>query len=231
MNKKSFVDAVVFALIVVGILWVIHLVEYFMDLRFFTFGVLPRNLGGLKGVFLAPFIHGDSDKLFSGHLISNSFPSIVLLTILFFYYRSIAAQVLCILWIGTGLVVWTLARPTYHIGASGVVYGLVAFVFWMGMFRKEVGSIALSLLILFLYSGLFMGILPTMEGVSWESHLYGALVGIITAFVFKKEEDSSKDEEEGDDGDYFFERDVFEEKKDNESQTGTGNIGWNSTIS
>jgi hypothetical protein len=90
-----------------------------------------------------------------------------------------------IIYLFTGLSVWLFARPVSHIGASGVVYGLVAFIFWNGIFRRSIRSIILAVVVTMLYSGMFMGILPQQEGISWESHLFGALVGVVTAYWFR----------------------------------------------
>lgn len=120
----------------------------------------------------------------------------------------------------TGFAVWLFGRSVYHIGASGVVYGLVAFVFWSGVFRRNLKTIILALIVTLLYSHYFMGIIPTHEGISWESHLMGGLVGILVAFIFKdlieKDEEKKPDpwaNELADGEQYFLNRDAFERKK------------------
>lgn len=128
-----------------------------------------------------------------------------------------------LLYILTGIAVWLFARPVYHIGASGVVYGLVSFIFWSGIFRKQVRSIILALIVTVLYSGMFLGILPNEDGISWESHLLGAFVGIIVAFIYRKKK-ASRDEweeqflrrrrtEEEEMETYFFAPDTFEKTR------------------
>lgn len=119
----------------------------------------------------------------------------------------------------TGLSVWIFGRRVFHIGASGVVYGLVAFVFWMGIFRRSLKSIILALIVTVLYSGYFFGILPNQEGISWESHLLGGLVGIFTAYWFKELIESDEVvqapswENEPASTQFFLDRDVFEKTK------------------
>ena len=98
-----------------------------------------------------------------------------------------------------------------------MVYGLLSFVFWTGIFRGNIKSIVLSLVVTVLYSGYIWGILPVKEGVSWESHLYGALVGIVIAFALRKniEVDEEKkvysfEIEEEEEAQYFLDRDTFD---------------------
>lgn len=121
----------------------------------------------------------------------------------------------------TGAAVWLFARPVSHIGASGVVYGLVAFIFWNGIFRRSLRSIILAAVVMLLYSGMFMGVLPDQEGISWESHLLGSLMGIFTSFWFKGELEDDEAEHRHDpfaderdvEKQYFLPRDVFEKTK------------------
>ena len=91
------------------------------------------------------------------------------------------------LWLGTGLLVWTLGRPVTHIGASGVVYALAAFLGFSGLFRRDFRAIVVSLLVLFYYGSMVVGILPGQEGISWESHLLGLVMGIGAAYGFRSE--------------------------------------------
>ena len=162
-------------------LWVIHLITYLFEFYPYKLGILPRNFIGLVGIFSSPMIHGS----FS-HLISNTAPLVFMGVGIFYFYPKVAYKVFTIIYIGTGILVWLFAREVYHIGASGVIYGFVSFLFFSGIFRKDNRSIALSLVVIFLYGGLIWGVLPVERGVSWESHLFGAIVGIIAAFIFRK---------------------------------------------
>ena len=197
-----------YPLVFVAILWVIHITSYLTHTSFARFGLEPRDISGLKGIVTSPLIHGDFN-----HLISNSIPLLVLMTMLFLFYRKVALPSFITIYILTGIAVWIFAKDAFHIGASGVVYGLVAFVFWSGIFRRNVISIVLSLIVTILYSGLFLGIFPTQDGVSWESHLFGALAGIVTAYIFRRSinkvaeaEETMEDEIEQ----FYFDRDVFD---------------------
>ena len=184
------------------LLWIIQFVQWAIDKDFSVYGILPGQIKGLSGIFTAPLIHAD----FS-HLISNSITLFLLLFGILYFYRSSAVMVFFIIYIMDGLLVWLFARESYHIGASGLVYGFAAFLFFSGLFRKDKRSIALSLLIVFLYGGMVWGVLPTDPKISFESHLFGALTGIVCAFLFRKndpppvyewEEENYEDEIEDD---------------------------------
>ncbi len=170
-------------------IWIIHVCKAVLHLPLGRLGIYPRDLDGLKGVIFAPLIHGDW-----AHLMSNTGPLLMLTFTIIFFYRKIAFKSIALIYVLTGLAVWVFARQNFHIGASGVVYGMVSFVFWLGVFRRNAKSIILALIILFLYSGLVMGILPNQPGVSWESHLFGGVVGILVAFMmrFQKELDEKE---------------------------------------
>lgn len=207
--KKSFVSAVRIPIYIILFLWGIHLLSLLLGMRLGSYGVYPRTLVGIRGIFLSPFIHGSLH-----HLFSNSVPLAVLLFMILFFYRKVAYSSIFLIYLLTGIGVWAFGRAVFHIGASGVVYGLVSFVFWSGIFRRNLKSVVLALTVTILYSGYFMGILPNQPGVSWESHLIGGIVGIVVAFLFKNsiEQDERKDDPWADEGDpeYFLPRDVFE---------------------
>ncbi len=166
----------------VGVIWVIHLFQVILGFDLGFLGTYPRQVWGLKGILTSPLVHADFP-----HLISNSVPLFILTATIFFFYKKVAGRAYLMIYILTGLMVWVFARNVFHIGASGVVYGLVAFIFWLGIFRRSLQSIILALIITLLYSGYFAGILPNQEGISWESHLLGGLVGIFVAYYFREE--------------------------------------------
>ncbi len=177
------------------VIWLIHLISSLFNISLSQFGVLPRNFSGIFGIITSPLIHGS----FS-HLISNTAPLVILGLSIFYFYPKSAYRSFIIVYAGTGLLVWLFGREVYHIGASGIVYGYVSFLFFNGLFRKDNKSIALSLLVVFLYGGLVWGVLPGMPGISWESHFFGAVMGLIAAFIFRKTDPQKKydweDEEE-----------------------------------
>lgn len=180
-KPKEFFRKLIIPLTFPILLWIIYIVTYLFNISTYQLGILPRNLSGLIGIFTSPLIHGG----FS-HLISNTAPLIVMGFSIFYFYPKVAYKVFTIIYFGTGILVWIFAREAYHIGASGIIYGFVSFLFFSGVFRKDNRSIALALVVVFLYGGLIWGVLPVEKGVSWESHLFGAFVGIIPAFIFRK---------------------------------------------
>lgn len=164
----------------VFLIWGVEIYEELAGVYLGRYGIYPREASGLIGIITAPLIHNDWE-----HLFSNSAPLLVLGSVMMLFYKRVAVLSFAIIYIFGGFLVWLLARPSYHIGASGVVYGLISWVLWTGIFRRNIKSVILSLCTVVLYAGYEQGLLPNQEGVSWESHLYGALVGIVTAFIFK----------------------------------------------
>lgn len=218
----------------IGLLWAIHLFQVITRIDLGFLGIYPHKVIGLKGILFAPLVHADWQ-----HLISNSVPFLVLTIILQFFYRRVAIRSFLMIYFLTGVAVWLFGRQqVFHIGASGVVYGLVAFVFWSGVFRRSLQSIVLALIVTFLYSGYFMGILPNQEGISWESHLMGGLVGIFTSYWYREEieqdelpEKPSWEEDSQEEGRYFLDRDAFEKTKEQrrqerEDDQGHSGGGW-----
>lgn len=163
------------------LIWFIYWIEIRFSLNFTKFGVLPRNLSGLKGVFLSPFIHSDTN-----HLFNNSVPLFVLISFLVYFYRSVYLKVLFFGGFLSGLLTWLIAREAYHIGASGIVYLVFSFVFFSGVIKKQFQLVAVSLIVIFLYGSMIWYVLPIKDGVSWEGHLSGFLIGLIFAFIFKQ---------------------------------------------
>lgn len=144
--------------------------------------IYPRDFHYLSGIFSTVFVHKDLE-----HLSSNSLPLFVCLFGLFYFYKEIALKVTLICHLLTGVLIWLFARSAFHIGASGLVYALVLFVFVSGLIRKNKKLLVFALLTLVFQSGLLWGVFPLEEGVSWESHLFGAIVGILLSFLFKNE--------------------------------------------
>lgn len=230
-ENNRFVKSLQLPVILILIMLVIHIVKQFTDFEFIYWGIFPRKLYGLKGILTAPLIHGSWK-----HLFSNAVPFLSLLGVSMYFYRIVAVRGLVMIWILTGGAVWLLGNffdnetgNFSHIGASGVVYGLVAFVFWNGVFVKSRESIVLALAVLVLYGGMFAGILPDQPGISWESHLFGGLLGIFTAYFYKndlldeverlKKLEAPQTWGEGFEvqtgtGPYFLPRDVFEKTKE-----------------
>ena len=174
------IGVVLYPLIVVLSLWLVFWFELRFGYNFTPFGVKPREISGLAGIILSPFIHSTLS-----HLWHNSVPTLVLIAGLFYFYKPVAWQVLFWIVLGSGLGTWLIGRDAYHIGASGVVYGLASFLFFKGIWSKHYRLTAFSLIVVFLYGSLIWGTMPIRDGMSWEGHLSGFLTGLILAFVFK----------------------------------------------
>ncbi len=144
------------------------------------FGVIPLSWEGLVGIIASPLLHGDLK-----HLMSNSIPLLALGAGLYYFYPKIATRVVIIAWISSGIALWIIGRPSIHIGASGLVYALAGFIFLSGLLRKQPNLLALSLLVIFLYGGLFWGLLPVEEKISWEAHLTGLSSGFALAINYR----------------------------------------------
>ena len=165
------------------LMWQIKLIESLLNTDFATFGILPRELYGFRGVLTAPLIHADFN-----HLASNSFSICFLLTCLIYIYDKIALRAFVGIYLVSGVLVWFVARQVYHIGSSGLIYGLVSFLFFSGVFRLDMRLLSLSLLMVFMFGGLMWGVFPTSAGISWETHLMGSASGIFFAFYYRSEE-------------------------------------------
>jgi membrane associated rhomboid family serine protease len=180
-TRDKFVKSFLVPLIFPAVLWIVHLVSVVFNLNLAWMGILPRTTAGLLGIITGPLIHAGFP-----HLISNSFPLVILGWIIFFFFPKVAYRLFFFIYLLTDILVWCFARQVYHIGASGMIYGFLGFLFFSGIFRRDNKSIALALLVTFLYGGVVWGILPGQEGISWESHLFGALTGLLAAFLFRK---------------------------------------------
>ena len=163
-------------------MWLVKIIELQFDLSFIKFGVFPQTLKGLRGIFISPFIHKDFT-----HLFNNSYPILILGEFLFSVYRKIASQIFIWLFFISGFWLWIIGRPSFHIGASGIIYALASFLFISGVIRKNPRLAAVSLVIIFLYGSMIWGILPTKEPISWEGHLAGFVAGILIAIFYRNE--------------------------------------------
>jgi membrane associated rhomboid family serine protease len=162
-------------------LWIVFWFEVTFGVRFNDYGIYPRTLSGLKGIVFSPFIHSSIE-----HLYHNSIPLLVLSMALFYFYREIAWKVLLYGILFSGFLTWCIGRPAYHIGASGLIYVLMSFILFKGIFAKYFRLIALSLLVVFLYGGMIWYVFPIKEHMSWEGHLSGLIVGFVFALYFRK---------------------------------------------
>jgi membrane associated rhomboid family serine protease len=165
----------------VAILWMVKLTEIIFNKDFSSYSIYPRTISGLAGIFFTPFLHANLD-----HLISNSIPLFLMGSALFYFYRSLAYHIYFWVYFLSGLGTWIIARESYHIGASGMVYGFASFIFFSGIIRWEQKLMAISLLVVFLYGGLVWGAFPFKVEISWEGHLMGGFSGLLLAIIYRK---------------------------------------------
>lgn len=201
-EKGKFISSLFFPVLFVLVLWIIKLFEIQLQISFAKYGILPLTLEGTRGIFFTPFIHGSVE-----HLFNNTIPVLVLGTAIFYFYREVAYKVVLYSWILSGFWVWTMARESYHIGASGLIYAFVAFLFLSGILRKNKNLLAISMLVVFLYGNLIWWIFPVKEEISWEGHLMGGVAGILLAIYFRKYGPVKKQPEWMDEDDDDFNKD------------------------
>jgi membrane associated rhomboid family serine protease len=180
-TRAHFRLAVKIAFGFVGLVWLIYLMNWALGQEPEPFGIRPRQLVGLPGIVFAPLVHDGF-----AHLIANSPPLLVLGTAMLFLYPNSALRVLPAVYFGTGIAVWLFGRDSVHFGASGLVYGLVSYIFVAGVLRRDRRAVAASLVVCFMYGSLAWGVLPTQAGVSWETHLAAALIGVGFALALRR---------------------------------------------
>ena len=231
LDKKIFKYSLLIPLFIVIIFWVVKLIENLYELDFSTFGILPLHAEGLPGIILSPFIHGSYE-----HLVSNSVPFLILTFALLYFYRNLAYRIFFLIYILSGICVWLGGRESWHIGASGIVYGLASFLFFSGVFRRDANLLTIGIIVVFLYGSMFWGVFPLKPEISWESHLWGAASGLALAFFYRhqgpvrpmaswenepeEEDESDISEEEIDEEINPAEPIISEEKKNSHSLLG-----------
>lgn len=205
LEQKKILSSFIFPSILILLLWVIKLGEIATGFDISFLGVYPKTFTGLIGIITGPLIHGDLE-----HLFANSVPLLVLGSTLFFFYRDIAVKVFILVYLITGFTVWAGARDAYHIGISGVVYGLASFLFFSGIIRRDLKLLAITMFVTFLYGSMIWGIFPELfpeKNISWESHFWGLVIGLLLAMYFRnlgpqkkrydwEEEEDDEDEDE-----------------------------------
>jgi membrane associated rhomboid family serine protease len=179
--QSSFRLALKIALVFIGVLWTIYMFDAAFGLRLGRFGLRPGSVPGLIGILTAPLLHGSFQ-----HLLSNTIPMLVSLTAMLYLYPNSSVRVIPLLWLGSGAIAWIIGRPSLHLGASGLIYGLLAYVFVGGILRRDMRSVSVSLLVGFLYGSMIWGLLPIRPHMSWEMHLGGALTGCLLAVLYRK---------------------------------------------
>lgn len=180
-HKRTLVGSSLIPIRFVFFMWLFFALDFIYDSDLFLIGIIPRTTIGLFGIFTAPFIHADPI-----HLISNTVPFLFLGITLFYNYPRISKRVFSGCYFITNVLVWLFARQEQHVGASGLVYALATFIIAFGLFRRDFKSLLLSVIVIILYGSIYYGVIPTQGRVSWESHLFGSIVGLILASAFAR---------------------------------------------
>ncbi|HEY1040988.1 MAG TPA: rhomboid family intramembrane serine protease [Bacteroidia bacterium] len=227
-GKHTFLGSALFPMLFLLIAWMIFYYDQQYHWGAYRLGVLPRTLSGLTGILFMPLLHGDIH-----HILSNTFPMLILGTLLFYYYKEIAVKVFFIVYFSSGALTWLTANiieaphhiNSYHIGASGLIYGLSGFLFFSGIIRKHRALFGVALLVTFLYGTIIWGVFPLAmqkamriavekENISWEGHLFGFVTGTVLAFLYRKQgmqepeyswqQEEEKEEEEEETNPYWM---------------------------
>ncbi|NOY51371.1 MAG: rhomboid family intramembrane serine protease [Chlorobi bacterium] len=183
-ERKKLVNALFLPALLMAIMWLIKITEVLFNFDLGFLGVHPLSINGLQGILFMPFVHGG----FS-HIMANTVPFLVLGTALFYFYSGISTRVLVGIWFISGIWTWFGGRDSWHIGASGIIYGLSSFLFFSGIIRKDTRLAALSLIVAFLYGSLIWGVFPDFfpkKNISWEGHLGGLVSGVVMAVYYRK---------------------------------------------
>ena len=188
MVKHSVRDELRGVLVFVGVVWSAFAVGLVLPFSINSFGVAPRSLTGLVGVPLMPFLHADLK-----HLVSNTVPLTILLLLLAGSNAKSWAIVTYVVLIG-GALLWLFGRPMTHVGASGLIYGLIAFLLVSGLLERRPVPLVISIVVGFIYgSTLLSGIIPNLRShTSWEGHLFGALSGGLVARLLTKHSEQTE---------------------------------------
>ncbi len=161
----------------VGTMWAIQFVNLLVFRQTLNlYGIIPRQVIGLRGILFAPFLHAGL-----GHLIANTIPFVILGWFVMLQETSDFFAVTAITMVVSGLGVWLFGASGVHVGASALIFGYLGFLLLRGYFERNFPSILLSLVVGFLYGGAIWGVLPTQPGISWEGHLFGFIGGVIAA--------------------------------------------------
>jgi membrane associated rhomboid family serine protease len=167
------------------LMWLVWGMERVFRIDMASHGITPRTVEGLQGVLFSPFLHANVQ-----HLANNSIPLFILGTALIYFYRELSLKVLVYGILFSGLLTWVIGRDSVHIGASSLVYVLVSFIFFKGLYTQYYRLMALSLSVVLVYGGMVWYVFPSpiTTGelqISWEGHLSGLLVGLVMAIRFK----------------------------------------------
>ncbi len=172
------VDDIRISLTIVSLMWAIHIINMSLSVDLRIYGIHPRKLDSLWGILFMPFLHGNFT-----HLIANTSTLFILLTMSLFYSRRQTIKAVLMICLMGGGFVWLLGtKNSVHIGASGLIFGLIGFLMFLGMFRREWKTLFFSLAVCFFYGGALFSLLVYIPGISWAGHFFGFLSGVMAAW-------------------------------------------------
>lgn len=179
---KRYLPVAKYSMAIMLLCWSILILNTLLPVNLNQWGIVPRSSDHLRGIIFAPFLHANLT-----HLLSNFFPFIILAVLTGLQSAKRFLSLFTFFVVTTGLLVWLLARGNnIHIGMSGVIYALWGYLLVYGFVRRQFFSVIISLITLFFYGGLVFGVLPSTPGISFESHLLGAVVGALSGYYLAK---------------------------------------------
>ena len=164
----------------IALIWAVKFYELVFGVDLYNLGIYPRSEVGLLGIITAPLVHGSWQ-----HLMGNSLPTLLLGSMLIYGYPKSRYWALAGIWLLSGIGVWLFGRSSYHFGASGMTHGMFFYLFIGGILRRDKRSAAILMIAFYMYGGMLLTIFPGDPGVSFESHLFGALAGAFCAYLFR----------------------------------------------
>ena len=183
-EKKQFIQSLIIPGLFCLAFVLFFVTEKVLHLDLHQFGIYPRHLKGMLGIVTHIFVHANVQ-----HLLNNVLSFFILSVSLYYFYSNIASKILLLTWFTTGCLLWSIGRESWHIGASGLIYGLAFFLFFSGIIRKHIPLIAISFIVAFFYGNMVWHVFPWQQydPVSWEGHLSGGVSGLLFALLYKKE--------------------------------------------
>lgn len=169
-------EAAQISAVIVGVIFIVHLLNGMVGMQLNGLGIRPRTAVGLVGIICSPFLHANA-----AHVTANCSALLILLFLLFLNRKYHAEETLLLIWFGSGFGTWLIGRPSVHIGASSIIFGLIVYLLAAGWWMKGWRPVVVALVVLLLYSGAIFGVIPTNSQISWEGHLSGAIVGFLVA--------------------------------------------------
>ena len=167
----------------VALLWVVYFIGLFFPFDLRGYGIAPRNVHGLYGLVFSPFLHSGMS-----HLLSNSLALAPLLTVSLMFSRKLTLKIVILTAVIGGGLVWLFADGnTVHIGASGIIFGLIGSLLAIGLFRRELLALAVSVIVLFYYGWSLVSLFVVLPGVSWSGHFFGFTSGVLAAWLTRED--------------------------------------------